>query len=282
MRCMLQMMTPSLEPSGTEPGCMTRVYEAGAVRYTETPAPKELAGDVECFWTLRVDPSAEAYRHHVLSDLTVDLVSVNGSRALVMGPPTAAHRLPLAPGISVEGARLRAGAARHVLDCAPAELLDRKVAIDDVLLAPLDLTEQLSRGSLRDVIPQLLRRDAANNDRSSDSTVRSAIAWLGANSRSSIDDLSRQVNWSDRKLRRRFVDAVGMGPKLVQRIVRVQRALQLLRARTGHLSLSGLAVECGFADQAHMTREVARFTGFTPSRLRSLAHPSELVAADYA
>jgi len=282
MRCMLQMMTPSLEASGTEPGGVMRVYEAGPVRYTETPPPKELAADVESFWTLRVDTSAEAYGHHIVSDLTVDLVSVNGSRAFVIGPPTAAHRLPLAPGISVEGARLRAGAARHVLDCAPAELLDRKVAIDDVLRAPRDFTDQLSHGSLRALIPELLQRDAAADHSVGDSTVRSAIAWLGANSRSSIDDLSRQVNWSDRKLRRRFVDAVGMGPKLVQRIVRVQRALHLLRARTGRLALSGLAAECGFADQAHMTREVARFTGFTPSRLRSLAHPSELVAADYA
>ncbi|HZF29459.1 MAG TPA: helix-turn-helix transcriptional regulator [Gammaproteobacteria bacterium] len=282
MRCMLQMMTPSLEAAGTEPGAMTRVYEAGAVRYTETAPPRDLAADVVCFWTLRVDPTGEGYRHHVLPDLTVDVLSVNGSRALVMGPPTAARQLALPAGISIEGARLHPGAARHVLDCAPAELLDRKVALYDVLRAPLDLAEQLSRRSLHAIVPELLRRGAANGDRSTDGTVRSAIAWLGTNARSSIDDLSRQVNWSDRKLRRRFVDAVGMGPKLVQRIVRVQRALHVLRARTGHVSLSGLAVECGFADQAHMTREVAHFTDYTPNRLRTLAHPSELAAADYA
>jgi transcriptional regulator GlxA family with amidase domain len=179
----------------------------------------------------------------------------------------------------VEGARLHAAAARRVLDCAPAELLDTKAPIDDVLRAPLDFRDQLSHRPLQEIVPELLRRTAADQ---ADSTVRSAIAWLGANSQSSIDDLSRQVSWSDRKLRRRFVDAVGMGPKLVQRIVRVQRALHHLRGRAGRISLSGLAVDCGFADQAHMTREVAHFTGLTPSRLRSLAHPSELAAADYA
>jgi AraC-like DNA-binding protein len=279
MRCMLQMMTPSTEAAPDAFGGPLRVYDAGAVRYTERPPPKELAADVECFWTLRVDSSAESYRHHVLPDLTVDLVSVNGSRVHVMGPPTAARSLPLAPGLSVEGARLRAGAASHVLDCPPAELLDRKVAIEDVLSAPLDLSSNGSGAALLTIVPELLRRD---DRRAGDSTVRSAIAWLFANSHSSLDELSRQVSWSDRKLRRRFVDAVGMGPKLVQRIVRVQRALHLLRARTGAISLSGLALECGFADQAHMTREVAHFTGFTPSRLRSFAHPSELMAADYA
>jgi AraC-like DNA-binding protein len=279
MRCILQMMTPSIEPAPAGLGGPVRVYDAGAVRYTEQPPPQALAADVECFWTLRVDPTAEDYRHHVLPDLTVDLVRVNGSHLYVMGPPTAARRMQLAPGLSVEGARLRAGAASRVLDCPPAELLDRKAAIEDVLSTPLELSSDATGPSLHTMVPNLLRRD---DGRAGDSTVRSAIAWLFANSHSSLDELSRQVSWSDRKLRRRFVDAVGMGPKLVQRIVRVQRALHLLRARTGGFSLSGLALECGFADQAHMTREVAHFTGFTPSRLRSFAHPSELVAADYA
>lgn len=281
MRCMLQMMTPSIEASGTEPGGVIRVYEAGPVRYTEAAPPKALAADVECFWTLRMDSTADTYRHHIVPDLTIDLISVNGGRAFVMGSPTSSRRMPLAPGLYVEGARLHAAAARHVLACAPADILDTKVEIDDVLRAPRGFADQLSHRPLRELVPELLRRNAADDDRA-DSTVRSAIAWLGANSQSSIDELSRQVSWSDRKLRRRFVDAVGMGPKLVQRIVRVQRALQQLRGRAGRISLSGLAVDCGFADQAHMTREVAHFTGLTPSRLRSLAHPSELAAANYA
>jgi AraC-like DNA-binding protein len=275
---MLQMMTPSIEAS--EHGGVIRVYEAGPVRYTEAAPPQELAADVECYWTLRVDASAETYRHHLLPDLTIDLISVNGGRAFVMGPPTSSHRTPLAPGLYVEGARLHAAAARRVLDCAPAEILDTKAPIDDVLRAPLDFADQLTHRPLRELVPELLRRNTPADDRV-DSTVRSAIAWLGANSQSSIDELSQQVSWSDRKLRRRFVDAVGMGPKLVQRIVRVQRALHQLRGRA-RTSLSGVAVDCGFADQAHMTREVAHFTGLTPSRLRSLAHPSELAAADYA
>jgi AraC-like DNA-binding protein len=282
MRCTLQMMTPSIEATGTEPGDAIRVYDAGAVRYTETAPPRELAADVVCFWTLRIDPTGETYPHHILPDLSVDVISVNGSRALVMGPPTAALRLSLPPGISIEGARLRPGAARHVLDCAPAELLDRKVALDDVLRAPLDVADRLSRQSLSTIVMELLRHDAAEENRRGDDTVRSAITWLGTNRWSSIDELSRQVNWSDRKLRRRFVDAIGMGPKLVQRIVRVQHALHLLRARTGSVSLSDLAVECGFADQAHMTREVAHFTDYTPSKLRSVAHPSALAAPEYS
>jgi AraC-like DNA-binding protein len=187
----------------------------------------------------------------------------------------------------LHGARLRTGAALRLLDCTAADLLDTIVPLDDVLRAPLRTTAMDggsaanagrslrpldAAGSLHGAVTDWLRR-TARSDGSADATVRSAIKWLGTNWRSSVDDLSRQVNWSDRKLRRRFVATVGMGPKLVQRIVRVQHTLQLMRARTGDISLSDLAAECGFADQAHMTREVAHFTNHTPHGLRRLARP---------
>ncbi len=279
MRCTLQMTNPWIEAAG-ETGRPTRVYEQGPVRYTDTLPPPELAADIVCFWSLRIDPAAGAHPQHILPDLTVDVIRVDGGPAFVMGPPTAALHLPLRPGIEIEGARLRAVAAYRVLDCSPAELLNRMVPLHEVLCAPLELTEQPSLRSVHALVLQLLRRSAADEGTTGDTTVRSAIHWLGTNWQGSVDDLSRQVNWSGRKLHRQFVEAVGMGPKLVQRIVRVQRTLQLLRARTANSALSDLALECGFADQAHMTREVAHFTDYTPSRLRSLAHRAEL-AADF-
>jgi AraC-like DNA-binding protein len=186
-------------------------------------------------------------------------------------------RVTVPAGTVLHGVRLRTGAALRVLDCTASELLDSVVPLDTVLRPPLRATLG-SPGSLHGAMTEWLRR-TASSDGSAEATVRSAIKWLGRNWQSSVDDLSRQVNWSDRKLRRRFVATVGMGPKLVQRIVRVQHALQLMRARTGDISLSDLAAECGFADQAHMTREVAHFTNHTPHGLRRLARPRAWLTA---
>jgi AraC-like DNA-binding protein len=83
--------------------------------------------------------------------------------------------------------------------------------------------------------------------------------------------LVRIVGWSSRELRRRFVAAVGVGPKPVQRILRVQHALRLTQKNEGEVSLSGLALECGFADQSHLTREMRRFAQLTPGEMRSMA-----------
>ena len=68
----------------------------------------------------------------------------------------------------------------------------------------------------------------------------------------------------DRQLRRRFLDAVGYGPKTLERIVRFQRFLSL--AETGD-DLAWLSLEAGYADQAHLTRECTRIAGLPPAAL---------------
>ena len=65
---------------------------------------------------------------------------------------------------------------------------------------------------------------------------------------------------SERQLRRRFVAAVGYSPKMFRRTLRFQKLLALAKAsapvRLGHVGLLA-----GYADQAHMTREVGEFAG---------------------
>jgi AraC-like DNA-binding protein len=58
-----------------------------------------------------------------------------------------------------------------------------------------------------------------------------------------------------------------MSPKRFARIARVQAVLRRL-ATEPDADLAGLAAELGFADQAHLTREVRALAGTTPGRLR--------------
>jgi AraC-like DNA-binding protein len=67
-----------------------------------------------------------------------------------------------------------------------------------------------------------------------------------------------------RQLRRRFADAVGYGPKTLQRILRFQRFLLLAEDTQ---NLARLALEAGYADQAHLTRECRRLSGLPPAAL---------------
>ena len=79
-----------------------------------------------------------------------------------------------------------------------------------------------------------------------------------------IGALAQAIGWSRKHLIRRFTDTFGLPPKRTARILRFHRAVTLLQ--TGAVdSWSGLAVDCGFYDQAHMIRDFHRFAGSTPA-----------------
>lgn len=80
-----------------------------------------------------------------------------------------------------------------------------------------------------------------------------------------ICSVGERVSLSQRQLERNFQQWLGMTPKYYQRILRVKRMLDVLKANPS-LELSELALEVGFADQAHMTREIREFANTTPKR----------------
>ncbi len=79
-----------------------------------------------------------------------------------------------------------------------------------------------------------------------------------------VDALARRLDLPARTLRRRIGAALEVGPKEALRILRFQRFLRL-RDRLPALPLAALADGLGYADQAHMTREVRAFSGLTPA-----------------
>jgi AraC-like DNA-binding protein len=69
---------------------------------------------------------------------------------------------------------------------------------------------------------------------------------------------------SIRQWERRFLDAVGLPPKLFSRIQRFQRVLQELGQQE---NWADVAIRCGYYDQAHLIRDFRDFSGETPTRL---------------
>ena len=83
----------------------------------------------------------------------------------------------------------------------------------------------------------------------------------------SARDLARATHLSERQLHRRCTAAFGYGPGFLLRIHRIQRFLQLARDESRPPRLAGLAIDAGYADQPHLTREVRSIMGTTPAQL---------------
>jgi AraC-like DNA-binding protein len=66
------------------------------------------------------------------------------------------------------------------------------------------------------------------------------------------------VGLTERSLHRRCLAAFGYGPKPLARILRMRRALALARGGT---PFAAVAAAAGYADQAHLAREVRSLAG---------------------
>ena len=85
-----------------------------------------------------------------------------------------------------------------------------------------------------------------------------------------IETIAARLDWSRKHLARRFQDEIGLPPKSLARMMRFNRALDLAN-RMAAPDWAGLAAECGYADQAHLTREFGEFAGSTPARWQARA-----------
>lgn len=107
----------------------------------------------------------------------------------------------------------------------------------------------------------LLRR-LARNARSVDPLVQEAMHCVESAPSQRVSGLSRQLLVSPRTLERRFLHGTGLGVKAYLRIRRMQQSLQQLSRP--HASAADVAHALGYADQAHLTRELIALAGVRP------------------
>jgi AraC-like DNA-binding protein len=237
--------------------------------YRELPLPGRPAPHVACLWTRDAEPVASVRR--ILPDACVDVVWVQGDRLVVAGPATGPALAALPAGAAAAGVRFRVGAAGSAVGVPARELRDRNVDLADVwgARAAGRLTARLERaGTAAAAITALVAAVVGRLPPADelDPVVRAA-ALRSAAPRTAVERLAWDLGLGERQLRRRFDDAVGYGPKTLQRVLRFQRFLALAAQPGAAAGLAQLAFAAGYADQAHLTRECRRLSGLTPAAL---------------
>jgi AraC-like DNA-binding protein len=244
---------------------------AAAVSYREWVPPAALAPWVRRVWELTVPGASGPGR--VLPDGCMDLVAIGG-RLLVAGPDTGAVPVARRAGETVIGVRFHPGAGPAVLGPRASELRDTRVPLEAVWGRDgRELEERVAAASPADgpaVLQQrLLARLAAAREPRPDPLVAAAVHLLEGHAvlPGRVGGLGDTLGLGERQLRRRFHAAVGYGPKILARVLRFQRLLELLDRSGPRASLAAAAADAGYADQAHMTIECARLAGLPPTAL---------------
>jgi AraC-like DNA-binding protein len=233
--------------------------------YRESPAPEPLSSYACCVWSHVAGPAGHVER--VLPDGCADVVWIEGEDIVVAGPATREVLVRIPAGVAAHGVRFGPGAAGAALGVAARELRDSTVALQDVWGAPaVELAERLSATPRAQRLAVLAAAVARRLDAAPapDALVARASALLGAGM--PVTAASREVALTDRHLRRRFHDAVGYGPKMLQRVLRMRRFLALAESGPS-TDLARVAAEAGYSDQSHLTRECADLAGLPPAAL---------------
>jgi len=248
--------------------------QAASSYYREFPVPAQLASHFLCFWTQMIVGSGE-YPHRVLPDGCVDIVFINEEPPIVVGPWTDPFIARFAAGSSITGARLRPGYAPSVLGIPASELLNCSIPLrvlwDKSRTEPFaHVSHEQCPTARRLALSEALSMRLASTA-PPDETVIACMRWLAGRPHGRIEQLRQWTGISDRQIRRRFSAALGYGPKMFQSVLRFQRFLNLSERSSGSQTLADMAAFVGYADQAHMTREVRRFTGRPPTALLKTA-----------
>lgn len=239
-------------------------------RYLEYP---DFPGDhiaIEALWETEILREGE---YLVLPDGRMDLVircdeahspHTRVAGVAIIGPSSRPTRIPVRAGQSFLGARFRPGFGA-CLGVAPPACVDQAIRRNMPDTEFQDLSTRQGLPNIRRALRDIACQRATLAPHPLESTL-SAIAILHASAgTATVAELSDATGVPDRTLRRRMQQAVGLSPKVFAGVLRFQRAMRQLQ-KPGAVSLAEVAADCGYSDQAHLTREFQRYGGFTPGQ----------------
>jgi AraC-like DNA-binding protein len=240
---------------------------ASVGKYAEADPVPSLSVHFQCLWFHRM-PDDGVNRFSVAPDGCVDLLWTDG-RLKVAGPDRTAAVETITPGSTIVGLRFRPGAAVNWLRLPMWELVNRRVELEDLWgNQARRLVDWVGEASTsRQIARRLelgLSRIATRID-PPDPKMRALFACCDAINPAnvSVTDIADRLGVSERTLRCRCHHVFGYGPKTLERILRFQRFLTLTR-RVNEIGMASCGAEAGYADQAHLSREVRDLCGLSP------------------
>ncbi|WP_436772765.1 helix-turn-helix domain-containing protein [Yinghuangia sp. YIM S09857] len=205
-------------------------------------------------WWRHADSAPETAAR-VLPDGCMDLIWMGGD-LVVAGPDTVAHVIGEVPGEPYTGIRFAPGLGPAVFGVPAVELRDSRVPLAELWGGSVG--ELIERMGESDDPAGLLEQVASRRLREAAPDPVAAMVTEGLRRGAGVAHLARRAGLSDRQLHRRSVAAFGYGPKTLGRVLRLGRALELAR---GGSRFADVAAMSGYADQAHLAREVRSLAG---------------------
>jgi AraC-like DNA-binding protein len=244
----------------------------------------DLESLVKCYWTLEVPFEKNTQRQRIIPDGCIEMIFILGEdvkryitadkfiiqpRAMVIGQITEPFFIEPTGYVDTFAIRFYPYGFANFMPRPLKKLANQETPIEL-------LFGEKSSGELKQKITQakdteerikiiegfLLAKlnDKATIDSIVKTTIDSILLTRGSTSINTIlkDDLSKR-----RQLERKFLKQIGMSPKQLGKVIRLQTALNMLLNQQSE-SFTRIAYESEYYDQAHFIKDFKEFTGTTP------------------
>jgi len=226
-----------------------------------------------------VDPTIGHRSDPVLGADVVFTVVDGDCTVAIQGPVTSRHTYPHRPGADYIGVRFAPGASEATVGGDLRQLRDGSAPFPTECPSPpwagLDrLVERLLAAETlaeRARLVQVELTGASRGFAAPSPLVTEALRRFATDTGPTrVGSVADELGVGERQLQRCFRHHLGLSPKLAARLVRVDRLLGLLAEPASVAPGAGLAdvaQRAGFFDHAHMTNDVRRVLGTTPTAI---------------
>jgi Helix-turn-helix domain len=244
----------------------------------------DLQSLVKCYWTLEIQAQKDVQRQLIIPDGCIEMIFILGDdikrytsenefiiqpREMVLGQITESFFIEPSGYVNSFAVRFYPYGFANFLTTSIKKLANKETPIE--LLFGKNPSKVLGQKILQasdtqkriEIIEGFLL-DKLNNKATIDNFVKKTIDIIlltrGSTTINNIlnDDLSKR-----RQLERKFLKQIGISPKQLGKVIRLQTALKMLLNQQSE-SLTKIAYDSEYYDQAHFIKDFKEFTGTTP------------------
>ncbi|RPD41519.1 AraC family transcriptional regulator [Chitinophaga barathri] len=246
----------------------------------------DLASLVKCYWSLEVPAETDAQKQRILPDGCIEMIFILGDdikrytsetkfiiqpRAVVVGQITEPFIIEPTGYVQCFAARFYPYGFANFITTPVKDLANKETPICQLFeeRSAKELEQNIIRAENNakriEIVEAFLSNklhEQATIDHIVKTTVDTLLSTKGNTSIHSIlkEDLSKR-----RQLERNFFKQVGLSPKQLGKVIRLQTALKMLLNQKTE-NLTRIAYESAYYDQAHFIKDFKEFTGINPKK----------------
>lgn len=250
---------------------------------TFQPHP-DLASLVNCYWTLEVPIEDDSQRQRIIPDGCIEMAFILGDdikryiskdefilqpRAMVLGQTIEAFYIEPVGYVNIFAVSFYPFGLANFIAEPIKNLVNKETSIDLLFgeISAKELEQKIVKATdIRErieFIEQFLF-DKLNDETIINTIVKTTVdTLLSTKGGTAINIILKQNLSKRRQLERSFLKQIGISPKQLAKVIRLQTALKLLLNEEAE-SLTGIAYESEYYDQAHFIKDFKEFTGISP------------------